>query len=178
MLIQNGYVASYNVPYNQTLQAISDDSTNYTSDPRAILFHKYAPNITNFNEFIYVMRLNNFSDTQNHCQAIAARCDLESAGGQPPFTQGFPFGSVDCKATNDQLVGQHQAWIQDGPTYELNPPFTWADWPQYANDSLGMPSLWNFPWVYYDPASNFTTFDSLLENYQYSDYEVNELISE
>jgi len=100
------------------------------------------------------MRLNNHSDTGDWCQAIAARCDLES-------DSEFPFGSVDCKSTDDKKVGDHKAWIQDGPTYELEPPFSWANWPQYQPDYIGMPLLWNFTWVYYDPAQNFSTYDSV-----------------
>jgi len=45
MLVPNSYVASYNVPYNLTLAAIADNPTNYTDDPRAVLFRKYAPGI-------------------------------------------------------------------------------------------------------------------------------------
>jgi len=52
------------------------DPTNYTSDIRAILFDKYAPGIKDWDGFKYVMRLNNYSDTSNYCNAIAARCDL------------------------------------------------------------------------------------------------------
>jgi len=97
------------------------------------------------------MRLNNFSDTGDHCQAIAARCDLESGGGS---FGTFPFGAVDCKATDNFMVGKHFAYIIDGPTTELNPPFTWANWPQYAAERVGMPSLWNFTWLLYQPVQD------------------------
>jgi len=68
------------------------------------------------------MRLNNYSDTHDHCQAIASRCDLEAG-------TTFPWGACDCKATDDNMVGNHLAWIIDGPTTVLNPPFNWSDWP-------------------------------------------------
>jgi len=67
MLVPNGYVASYNVPYNTTLWEISDDPTTYENDPRAVLFRKYAPGIKNWDDFRFVMRLNNYSDTHDHC---------------------------------------------------------------------------------------------------------------
>jgi len=67
----------------------------------------------------------------------------------------FPFGAADCKTTDAENVGQHNAWIQDGPTTELNPPFSWANWPQYANDSIGMPTVWNFSWVNFKPFFEF-----------------------
>ena len=42
MLIPQGYVASYNVPYNKSIYDVSgyanDYGYNYTTDPRALLF--------------------------------------------------------------------------------------------------------------------------------------------
>jgi len=156
LLIPQGYVSSYNVPYNQTLQIISQDPTNYTSDPRAILFKKYAPTIQTMDDFRFMMRLNNHSDTNDYCEAIASRCDLQYPGD-------FPFGAVDCKVSADNLVGAHQAWIIDGPTTEFAPPFNWTNWPQYSNNSLGMPEILNFTWVFLDPTANFTLAKDLNE---------------
>lgn len=147
LLIPQGYVASYNVPYNKTIEKFSKLDTNYTDDPRAILFAKYAPGIQTFDEFQYVMRLNNISDTGDYCEAIASRCDLN-----PQTT--FPWGAVDCKCTSNDLIEELQAWIQSGPTYELEEPFSWANWPQYQNVSLGMPQVFNFNWVFSDPYRN------------------------
>jgi len=150
LLIPQGYVASYNVPYNQTLWNVSENPTTYTNDPRAILFAKYAPGIQTIQQHQYTMRLNNISDTGDYCQAIAARCDLQT-------NSSFPFGACDCKVTSDFFVGQHQALIIDGPTSETVPPFNWEDWPQYQNNRVGMPSFYNFSWVFLDPYQNFTS---------------------
>lgn len=150
LLIPQGYVASYNVPYNETIEKYCKNPTNYTDDPRAILFAKYAPNIQTIEEFQLVMRLNNHSDTGNYCQAIASRCDLQDP-------KAFPFGSCDCKVTSDTLIPNHQAWIQVGPTTVVDlPPFNWTNWPQYIDSAKGMPAYWDFPWVYVDPQVNFT----------------------
>jgi hypothetical protein len=51
LLIPQGYVASYNVPYSPAIQALSENPTNYHNDSRAILFGKYAPGIQDLNEF-------------------------------------------------------------------------------------------------------------------------------
>jgi len=149
LLVPQGYVASYNVPYNTTLLLWSENPTNYTNDTRALLFDKYAPGIQTAEEFLYVMRLNNFTDTGDYCAAIAARCDLAS-------NTSFPFGAIDCKATSDYMVGNHEAWLIAGPTSELTPPFNWQNWPQFSEQSLGMPALYNFSWVYFDPNTNFS----------------------
>merc|ERR1712146_293521 len=99
-------------------------------------------------EFKFVMRLNNHSDTNNYCEAIANRFDLEGKR---------PFGAFDCKATTDEMVPKLQASIQCGPTTELDlPAFDWTNFPQYNNSRRGMPDKYDFDWVFFDPASNFT----------------------
>jgi len=151
LLVPQGYVASYNVPYNATIEKYCKNPTNYTNDPRAILFAKYAPNITSFDNFTFVMRLNNHSDTNNYCSAIAARCDLQ-------YAKQFPFGALDCKATSNTMIPTHQALIQLGPTTELGlPPFTWNNFTQFNDSSHGMPITYDFDWVFIDPSSNFST---------------------
>jgi len=152
LLIPQGYVASYNVPYNQTIQNLSQDTTSYTTDPRYTLFKKYAPGIKNFEDFKNVMRMNNISDTQDYCQAIASRCDLSP-------NQTEPWGAFDCKITSDKWVSDHQIWLISGPTTSENiPPFTWDDWPNY--NILETPKVFNFDWVFVDPDRNFSASTS------------------
>jgi len=91
------------------LEKIANLTVNYTNYIRAILFEKYAPGIQNWDDFKYVMRLNNISDTGNYCDAIASRCDLAR-------NNSFPFGATDCKCTDANMVATHNAWIIDGPT--------------------------------------------------------------
>lgn len=149
LLIPQGYVASYNVPYNKKIQKLSKNPTNYQNDNRAILFAKYAPKIQNLDQFKYIMRLNKHSDTHDYCEAIDSRCDLQ-------YKRDFPFGTIDCKVTSDILIFSHQAWIQLGPTTIIDlPPFNWNDWPQYLNYAKGNPTLYEFPWVLIDPKSDF-----------------------
>jgi len=69
------------------------------------------------------MRLNNYSDTHSHCQAISSRCDLEFNDTE------FPFGAIDSKVTSSKLVFDHDSYIISGPTTEVNNvPFTWSNW--------------------------------------------------
>lgn len=112
LLIPQGFVGSYNVPYDPQIQALSQNPTNYTNDPRAILFGKYAPTVQTLDDFRNVMRRNNISDTGSYCEAIAARCDLQNPNK-------FPMGALDCKVTSDSLATTHQAYIIAGPTTEV-----------------------------------------------------------
>jgi len=147
LLVPQGYVASYNVAYNATIQALSQLSTNYTTDSRYHLFKKYAPGIKNFEDFKHVMRMNNFSDTGDYCDAIASRCDLAP-------DQDYPSGAFDCKVTSSNLALDHKSWIISGPTAENVPPFDWNNWPSLP--MAEMPEVFNFDWVFIDPAHNFT----------------------
>lgn len=142
MLIPQGFVASYNEVYNPILQAYSMNSDNYTNAPRYMLFNKYAPGIKTFADFQTVMRMNNISDTGNYCDAIACRCDLEGPNGPGPF------GAMDCKASAASMISSRDAYIISGPTTELTPPFSWNNWPTFANYSFGMDRTYNFTWQY------------------------------
>jgi len=150
LLVPQGYVASYNVPYDPAIQQISQDPTNYTTNPRHDLFQKYASGVKNFEDFKNVMRMNNITDTNDYCEAIASRCDLQPA-------QTVPWGAYDAKVTSDQWIKNHQAWIISGPTTEVNlKPFTWNDWPNFNERISGIPSTFNFDWVFVSPNQNFT----------------------
>jgi len=149
LLIPQTYVASYNVPYNLTIQALAEDATNYTTDPRAILFKKYAPGIQDINDFHQVMRKNNHSDTGDYCQAIAARCDLQ------PGSEKSLLGAIDCKLTSDHLVPKVQSLIVNGPTDENLPPFSWENWPTTKVE--GLEKVYDFNWVLVGPKNEFST---------------------
>ena len=153
LLVNQGYLASYNVPYDPKILELSKSSTNYTNDPRYHLFKKYAPGIKHMDDMKNVMRLNNVSDTGDFCDAIASRCDLDK-------TEEYPWGATDCKITSDKMVAQHQNWIISGPTTKNLPPFTWSDWPRFAKNISEIPKIFNFNWVYVDPKTNFTGLDS------------------
>lgn len=149
LLIPQGYVASYNIAYNEAIYNLSKYPYNYTNYSRAILFEKYAPGIQDLDDFKYVMRLNNISDTGDYCQAISCRCDLNP-------TTVFPWGAVDCKVTSEIMAPNHQAWIISGPSSQNIVPFTWNSWPQYQGYRNGMPTTFEFDWVYMDPNTNYS----------------------
>jgi hypothetical protein len=161
LFVPQGYVASYNVPYSPQIQNISGDPTNYTNDTRYYLFKKYAPGIQTLDDFKFVMRLNNISDSNDYCEAIASRCDLSS---NSPFP--FPFGAIDSKVTSDSLIYQQEAWVIAGPTTEQDiAPFDWENWPQFNQSRVGMPSVFNFSWIFLaaEPNYNDRQFEMMIE---------------
>jgi len=148
LLIPQGYVASYNAAYDADIQALSE-KPDYTTESRYTLFKKYAPGIKNLEDVKAVIRMNNISDTNDYCLAIAGRCDLS-----PKETD--PWGSIDGKVTSDKFVSDHKMWIVSSPTTSENiPPFTWDDWPNHH--VLEIPRVLDFDWVFVDPNRNFST---------------------
>lgn len=145
LLVKQGYVAGYNVPYNQSIYDISGYSTNYnytyTNDPRAVLFREYGPAAKDFNSVKHLMRYDNVSDTGDICKAIAPRCDLLQINASD-------FGAIDAKVTNRQFTKEMVASIISGPTTEDNlPAFNWDNWPNAPK--RGMPTVFDFDWLLY-----------------------------
>uniref|UniRef100_A0A8C5RLJ3 Phospholipase B-like n=1 Tax=Laticauda laticaudata TaxID=8630 RepID=A0A8C5RLJ3_LATLA len=105
LLYQEGYWASYNVPYFQDIFNTSGlpalvqkygDWFTYEKTPRAQIFRRNQTLIRDMDSMIRLMRFNNFpQDPLSHCQgcnppqngenAIAARSDLNPANGTYPF---------------------------------------------------------------------------------------------
>jgi len=143
MLIPQGYVASYNVPYNKSIYDVSgyanDYGYNYTTDPRALLFKKYVPNVKDINTAKHLIRYNNISDFHDLCSSIAPRCDL--------IKEGYIFGAIDGKVTNSKLAKELIAHIISGPTTQDLPPFNWDHWPDKPH--RGMPHVYDFDWLLY-----------------------------
>ena len=57
--------------------------------------------------------------------------------------------ATDAKITSVVGFDKHAlpAWAISGPTYDQQPPFRFSTSP-YANTSyVGLPDLWQFPWI-------------------------------
>jgi len=145
LLVAQGYVAGYNVPYGQSIYDVSGYDQgynyNYTSDPRAKLFKKYASNVTNLDTIKELIRHNNVSDTDSPCVAISPRCDLLEDG--PSI-----FGAIDGKALNSKMVKTMTASIISGPTTQGQPAFSWNNWQDQVH--RGMPATFDFDWLLYE----------------------------
>jgi len=143
-----GYWSSFNVPYFTFIfdamgyplaELVSSEASRNCS--RALIFQREAPKVQTLSDMQRMMQFNEwqtdeFSD-KNPCHSIAARCDLS----------GDPFGAIDGKITNHEMVLSVNAMIISGPTHQNQNAFNWADpqWVDYVH--LGQPDLFNFDWI-------------------------------
>ena len=171
-LSKHNFWPSYNVPFYPEVFNRSGGWANvakygdwftYDKTPRALIFHRDAPGITDVAGLIRLMRSNAYrSDDLSRCNctppysaenAISARCDLNPANGSWPFASlgHRSHGGIDMKATDHRLAQQLQMLAISGPTFggpDALPPFQWntssfpGQTPHYAH-----PNLWAFPTI-------------------------------
>lgn len=164
-LQSTGYWASENRAYFDDVRRLAGETeaeetqgNMYSADhnPRANIFAKTAPEITNLADMRAEMRRNRWpndvdggpSNTPDH--AIAARSDL--AKDSPRAN-----GGVDSKVTNACLAKQLSADAVSGPSHDSQTPFRWTDdagrprFPDQPRD--GQPDVWNFDWARFTPDS-------------------------
>lgn len=143
----------------------------YESTPRALIFRRGAPNVHNIDDMKRIMRYNNFrNDTLSlqlpSCQflrmtnctppysgenAISCRCDLNPLDGVYAFPAlGFRnHVGTDAKISSFRTFNPKSlhCWAISGPTYDDLPPFQFSTSPFNNTTRLGLPDLWQFPWV-------------------------------
>ncbi|XP_065664182.1 putative phospholipase B-like 2 isoform X2 [Hydra vulgaris] len=162
-LQENGYWASYNIPYFPYIYNISGymdslkkfgDFFDYNLNPRAQIFKRDHMKVSNMQSLIKLMRYNDFQNdpfakcnctpSHNAANAISSRNDLNPANGSYPFSDLIhdKFGAIDCKATSFQLSKFMSQFIVGGPTYDQQTPFQWSktEW----NRPLGHPDIFKF----------------------------------
>eukprot|EP00121_Abeoforma_whisleri_P011935 Awhi_evm1s11015 len=156
VLNEQGYWASYNIPYFPDIYVTSGWETKYqttkseewTHDhcPRANIFREIHHEITDLESFKHVMRYNNYKEDPLSLgkpgNAIAGRKDLDPGAG-------FELdGAIDAKATNVALGLALEFEAICGPAAESGlPVFVWK--PEYnLTAHLGMPTVFNFSWVH------------------------------
>nr|XP_028566947.1 putative phospholipase B-like 2 isoform X2 [Podarcis muralis] len=166
LLYQEGYWASYNVPYfkeifntsgiPQLVQKYGDWFT-YEKNPRAQIFRRNQTLVRDMGSMIQLMRYNNFpKDPLSRCQgcdppqngenAIAARSDLNPANGTYPFgaLRQRPHGGTDMKVTSFEMAKNYSFIATSGPTWDNLPPFQWTTSPYRNLIHMGHPDLWKF----------------------------------
>ncbi|XP_026574449.1 putative phospholipase B-like 2 [Pseudonaja textilis] len=166
LLYQEGYWASYNVPYFQDIFNTSGlpalvqkygDWFTYEKTPRAQIFRRNQTLIRDMDSMIRLMRFNNFpQDPLSHCQgcnppqngenAIAARSDLNPANGTYPFgaLHQRRHGGTDMKVTSFEMMKNYSFLAASGPTWDNLPPFQWSSSPFCNISHMGQPDLWKF----------------------------------
>uniref|UniRef100_A0A5S6QFS7 Casein kinase II subunit alpha n=1 Tax=Trichuris muris TaxID=70415 RepID=A0A5S6QFS7_TRIMR len=146
-LYEQGYWASYNIPYFRAIFNASNQLENvakfgdwftYEKNPRALIFKRNWKTVTDMRSLMRLMRYNNFKvDPLSGCNctppysaenAISARNDLNDPNGEYPFPAlgHRPHGGTDMKATNIDLVKSLRFVAICGPTYDNLPPFKWS----------------------------------------------------
>ncbi|XP_070812719.1 putative phospholipase B-like 2 [Pituophis catenifer annectens] len=166
LLYQEGYWASYNVPYFQDIFNTSGlpalvqkygDWFTYEKTPRAQIFRRNQTLIQDMDSMIRLMRFNNFlQDPLSRCQgcnppqngenAISARSDLNPANGTYPFGALYQrrHGGTDMKVTSFEMMKNYSFLAVSGPTWDDLPPFQWSTSPYCNISHMGQPDLWKF----------------------------------
>lgn len=169
-LLQNGYWASYNIPYYEDIFNISGcpelvkkygDWFSFDMNPRAQIFRRNQSLVTDMDSMVKLMRYNNFKeDPLSQCRgcdppnngedAISARSDLNPSNGTYPFgaLKQRPHGGTDMKVTSYAMYKEYQLLAASGPTHEQVPVFQWSTSPYSGLLHVGHPDRWDFPTIF------------------------------
>ncbi|XP_015733652.1 putative phospholipase B-like 2 isoform X6 [Coturnix japonica] len=167
LLYQQGYWASYNVPYfeeifnasgNLELVLKYGDWFTYDKNPRAQIFRRNQSQVHDVDSMVRLMRSNNYlQDPLSQCRgcdpphnaenAISARSDLNPANGTYPFAALHQrcHGGTDTKVTSFGMARSFGLVAASGPTWDDVPPFRWSTSPCSHLLHMGHPDLWRFP---------------------------------
>jgi len=160
--LRNGYWPSFNIPFfkeifdasgfNDAIKTYGDWLT-YDLSPRAQIFRRDANNVKNMDDYLAVLRYNNWKNDPlsdgNPGNQISSRFDLVPPGPPPPnpYLARAPFGGIDSKGTNSALVNAGVSLAQSGPTHDSVPAFSWSA-NNWSVQHVGLPDTFNFGWVY------------------------------
>ncbi|XP_033924171.1 putative phospholipase B-like 2 [Melopsittacus undulatus] len=167
LLYQQGYWASYNLPYFEEVFNASGtrelvekygDWFSYDKNPRAQIFRRNQTLVHDLDSMVRLMRSNNYlQDPLSRCRgcdppqnaenAISARSDLNPPNGTYPFPalRQRCHGGTDMKVTSSGMVPTMGLVAASGPAWEDVPPFRWSTSPCSALLHMGHPDLWTFP---------------------------------
>jgi hypothetical protein len=138
-LFNNTYVASYNAPYFEEVIEkagyIKFNQSDYFHSRRYYLFKEMTYEADNMDKIKQLIRFHNTTDI---CDTIAARCDM---------TQNRPFGTVDGKVVDKNLLNDLKAEIIYGPPHlpGITEPFNFAKYDNWSH--LGIPEIFNYTWI-------------------------------
>lgn len=169
VLIDQGYWASYNVPFypdiftmsgNDELVKKYGDWFTYDKTPRAQIFKREQSKVKDVNSLMQLMRYNDYKyDPLSRCNctppysagnAIAARNDLNPANGTYPFPAlgHRSYGATDAKVTSFRLALSQQMYAVCGPTTGKSlPNFQWSKTDFNSLPHIMQPDLFNFTYV-------------------------------
>ncbi|XP_074015954.1 putative phospholipase B-like 2 [Numenius arquata] len=167
LLYQQGYWASYNLPFfeeifnasgNPELVRKYGDWFTYDKNPRAQIFRRNQTLVHDLDSMVRLMRSNNYlrdplsrcrgcDPPQNAENAISARSDLNPPNGTYPFPalRQRCHGGTDMKVTSWGMAPTFGLVAASGPAWDDVPPFRWSVSPCSALLHMGHPDLWTFP---------------------------------
>jgi len=149
-----GYWPSFNVPYFPDVYNMSGfydaylkhgDQYSYTKAPRAQIFKRDAPKVTNLESFKRLLRYNDWKNDplslNEPRNAISSRYDLRP-------TNPTAFGSIDGKVSSYLLAMGKDLMVeaQSSPTHDKQPVFDYATTLAPEIPHWGEPSRWDFGW--------------------------------
>lgn len=150
-ILENGYWASYNVPFYESIYNISgyaavaahNPDNSHELAPRAKIFRRDQGNVTDMRGMKMIMRSNDYThdkySEQDPCNAICCRADLQNMPSN--------MGCYDTKVTDFFIAQNFTSYAVSGPTVHGKsslPPFVWKP---YMKHHLGMPNKYDFPFV-------------------------------
>jgi len=159
VLEQNGYWASYNIPYFLPIYKLSGypayeakfgDEYSYTKCARAKIFKRDHGSVTDLDTMKHIMRYNQFQTDPlslgDACRGVAARCDLNQPWSNNTLVSWSPFGGIDTKVTSDTLIKTQTTMAICGPTWDSQPVFAWTEeWKYYPH--FDHPEVFAFSFV-------------------------------
>lgn len=164
VLVQQGYWASYNVPYFPDIAEASgyaklckaDKDLCFDTAPRAYIFRDNQAQIKDLSGGNWMLSYNNFqidaASKNDSCNTIACRGDLE-----PKVESRGAFGALDTKVSSAVNAKRYpgnapQIMARLGPTSQQQPKFCWSsisDESSYVHH--GQPDCFDFSPVTFPP---------------------------
>jgi len=138
-LIRDGYVASYNAPFFDEVIELAGykkyNKKDYFTANRYFLFKKFSDSIKTIEDVKTLIR---YHDENEMCDTIAPRCDIFGNN---------PFGAVDAKITDSNLLKEMKSQIVYGPPHikGVSEPFNFTKFNDYSH--LGIPEYFDFDWI-------------------------------
>jgi len=169
-LIEDGYWASYNIPFFPFVYNISGypqyyksygNTYSYSHCARANIFRRDQGEVSTLEDMQRIMRYNEYQidplSLHDACRGISARCDLNPPWAPNTLNSYSAFGGVDSKITEASISNVMKTLAVSGPTWDAQAVFAWTNqWKYYPH--FGHPNVFNFPWVYLQPSNVTQSF--------------------
>ncbi|KNC83869.1 hypothetical protein SARC_03894 [Sphaeroforma arctica JP610] len=158
-LNEDGYWASYNVPYFPEMYEKSGWSAKYEKGgdewshekcPRANIFRQQQSSVTDMS---FMKRRLRYNDYENNLLSLGQRYVYgNDVARRWDLAQGNRFqldGAIDAKVTNIAMGRDLKFWTVNGPTSDQQPVFTWNAYENITH--MGQPDVFDFDWVELQP---------------------------